>query len=364
MGSCWEDRAPRAPITFPPERFLEECYEADADDRVWESIGEEMGGRVSRRELIEEAFDDSSKLAKTLAVVVLQGGEIVEERYAGEVRRFDGSVERVGAETLLPGWSIAKSVLHALVGILVGDGRVCVESRAEVPGWESSGDPRREITVQDLLEMRDGLSFVEDYEDEGTSDVIEMLFGRGREDVSRFASDRGMIAGAGERFNYSSGSTNVLSGIVARIVGPGRAYAKFLTSRLLEPIGMISATPGFDAAGTWVASSFLDATAREFARFGSLYLNDGWAGGVRILPEGWVETARRPRSIDESDGSHYSWQWWVECDGRETIRCAGYGGQSITVCPALDVVMVRLGDTPSGRYSELARWREQMLESF
>ncbi|MHB8319197.1 MAG: serine hydrolase domain-containing protein [Acidimicrobiales bacterium] len=315
-------------------------------------------------DVVEEAFDETSPLAKTFAVLVIQSGEVVLERYADAFYRFDGSSAPLGPETLLPGWSMAKSVLHALVGILVADGALGLESRADVPEWASSDDPRREITLRDLLEMRDGLRFVEDYEDGEKSDVIEMLFGSGKDDVSRFASDRDPVAKRGERFNYSSGTTNIISGMVARKVGRGERYREFMRSWLLDPLEMTSAEPGFDKSGVWVASSFLDATAMDFARFGLLYLNGGRVGGRQVVPEDWIATAYVPRSRDGSDGSYYSVHWWVECDGRETIRCGGYGGQSITVCPSLDLVMVRLGSSPESSYPDLASWRERVLAAF
>ena len=113
--------------------------------------------------------------------------------------------------------------------------------------------------------MRDGLAFAEDYVDGEVSDTIQMLFGDGQADMAHFAADRPLAAPPGTRFNYSSGTSNIISGIVARTVGPGESYARFLHSRLFGPLGMSSADPEFDEAGTWVASSSLYATARDFA---------------------------------------------------------------------------------------------------
>lgn len=297
-------------------------------------------------------------------MLIVHHGRLVIERYQGEVQLPDGTHDPVGPATPLLGWSMAKSVLHAVVGMMVGDGRLRVEYSAAVPLWSEGGDPRASITVDALLAMRDGLDFSEDYVDARTSDVIEMLFGSGQHDVARFAADRPLAAAPGTRFNYSSGTSNVLSGIVARALGPGEPYKRYLRERLFEPLGMTSAEPRFDDAGTWVASSYLYATAQDFARFGLLYLRDGCWNGRRLLPPSWVDSARTPRSVDSESGSPYGMHWWVVDDGRGTFRASGYEGQSLTVCPALDLVLVRLGKTPAERYPELAEWRASVLDAF
>jgi len=310
--------------------------------------------------LLDRAMDRSGPLATTSAVVVVHHDRIVAERYQPTPPAHPQG-EPVGVTTLFLSWSMAKSVLHAAVGLLVADGRLALDQPAAVPGWQSPGDPRRSITLDDLLSMRDGLDFAEDYTDVDASDVIEMLFGAGKHDVAGFAADRPLAAPPGTRFNYSSGTSNIVSGVLARTLGPGEPYRQFLAERLFEPIGAMSMTPTFDDAGTWIASTFLHATARDFARFGLLYLHDGLWEGRRILSEPWVETARHARSVDPTDGQVHSNHWWV--DGG-TFACLGYGGQSITVTPAADLVVVRLGDTPAERYPELREWRRSIVAAF
>ena len=311
-------------------------------------------------DLVDEIFDPDGGLAPTYAVVVVQAGEVVVERHGGELPRFDGPGTPVERETPLLSWSMAKSMLHAALGMLVGEGRLRVEDRAPVPQWH--GDERVAITIEDLLAMRDGLDFVEDYVDFGGSNAIEMLFGAGQDDMAGYAADRPLAAPPGTRFNYSSGTTNILSGVVAGIVGSGEAYRRFLGERLFGPVGMASATPGLDGAGTWVASSYVHATARDFARFGELYLHDGVVGGHRLLPEGWVDHGIRQRSEDETSDSGYGAHWWrpSEHDGFEA---RGYEGQSITVVPAAELVVVRLGRTPAERNPELRAWRAAMVQA-
>ena len=197
------------------------------------------------------------------------------------------------------------------------------------------------------------------------SDTIEMLFGDGQADMAHFAADRPLAAPPGTRFNYSSGTSNIISGIVARAVGPGESYARFLHGRLFGPLGMTSADPEFDEAGTWVASSSMYATARDYARFGLLYLRDGVWDGVRLLPAGWVDYGRTWVSEDPDDASPYGAHWWgVAGDTLGTFRASGYEGQSITLCPALDLMVVRLGKTPHEREPNLIPWRAAMVRAF
>jgi CubicO group peptidase (beta-lactamase class C family) len=172
------------------------------------------------------------------------------------------------------------------------------------------------------------------------------------------------VTDPGSLFHYSSGTTNIISGIVARLLGPGEPYQRFLTDRLFGPLGMSSAVPAFDAAGTWVASSTLYATARDFARFGLLYLRDGIWDGRRVLPVGWVDHGRRPRSVDPDDGMVHGAHWWVVGDDHGSFWASGYSGQSVLVSPGLDLVVVRLGDTPTERSDHLTRWKADVVRAF
>src|SRR5580704_12923084 len=239
---------------------------------AWPKAAPPAGAAVALDRLLDQVCDDDGPLATTHAVVVVQGGAMVAERYQGQLEHFDRPPDPVTPETRLLSWSMAKSMLHAVVGLLVGDGVLDLDAPAAVPEWADTDDPRHAITLRHLLAMRDGLDFVEDYVDERVSDVIEMLFGAGQDDMAHFAADRPLAAPPGTRFNYSSGTSNIISAVVARTVGHGASYEEYLRARLFGPIGMHSAAPELDTTGTWVASSYVRATARDFARFGLLYL--------------------------------------------------------------------------------------------
>jgi CubicO group peptidase (beta-lactamase class C family) len=257
---------------------------------------------------------------------------------------------------------MAKSVLHAGIGLLVADGQLELDEPAPVPSWhQHERDPRATITLEHLLTMRDGLDFTEDYVDAGVSDVIEMLFGAGKDDVAAYAEARSLAHAPGTRFNYSSGTSNVVAAIAGRCTGSGAAFVDLLRRRVFDPVGMASADPRLDDAGTFIGSSYVYATARDFTRFGLLYLRDGMWNGQRILPAGWVDHARRLRSVDE-EGNGYGAHWWVVDDDQGSFRASGYEGQAILVCPGLDVVAVRLGHSTAEQYPALKEWRAAVVD--
>jgi CubicO group peptidase (beta-lactamase class C family) len=315
--------------------------------------------------LLDEITGDPARFGTTYAVAVVQGGNLLAERYGGELEHWDAPDEPVGHGTQLLSWSMAKSVLHAAVGVLVGEGRLAVDGHAPVPEWADPDDPRQAITLDDLLTMRDGLDFAEDYEDFERSDVIRMLFGDAQADMAHFAADHALAHEPGTVFNYSSGTSLIVSGIVARTVGPGDQYDSFLHDRLFEPLGMRSTRARFDDAGTFVGSSFVYAIARDYLRFGLLYLRDGVWDGRRLLPEGWVDHGRRARSRDEEGDRWHGAHWWSVGDDLGTFTANGYQGQSLMICPPLDLIVVRLGKSPEETHDpELRAWRARMVDAF
>jgi CubicO group peptidase (beta-lactamase class C family) len=326
-------------------------------------VGDAPAG-VALAPLLDEVLDADGPLASTHAVLVVHRGRIVAEHYAGGVEQWDAEPLPVAPDVPLLSWSMAKSMLHATVGILVGEGRLSPGARAPVPEWSDPDDPRHAITLDQLLEMRDGLEWTEDYVEAHGSDVIHMLFGEGRDDMAAFAAARPLAAVPGTRFNYSSGTSNIVARVVASEVGPGDPYAAFLRTHLFERIGMRTATATFDPAGTWIGSSYVHAVARDFARFGLLYLRGGVWDGEPVLPVGWVDHGRRPRSVDPDDATLYGAHWWAVGDEHGSFWASGYEGQMILLCPALDLVVVRLGKMPQERGPLLRAWRDRVIAAF
>jgi hypothetical protein len=273
---------------------------------------------------VGSAFGEGgAKSTGTRAVIVLHRGRVVAERYATGFDRH----------TRLTGWSMTKGITSALVGILVGQGRLNLAQPAPVDRWQ--GDDRGRITVEDLLHMNSGLKWWEFYG--GPSDATRMLFKEA--DMGEYATRSRLAHQPGTVFNYSSGTANILSAIVRQTVGDS-GYYRFPYERLFYRIGMYSAVLEPDAGGTFVGSSYCYATARDWARFGLLYLRDGVWGGQRVLPQGWVDFTR--------SGDRYGAMWWLNRAGRypdvpvDCFACEGYEGQYIWVIPSKDLVIVRL----------------------
>lgn len=303
---------------------------------------------------IEEGF--APVLGETWAIVAIHGGRLVFERY-GAGRTADETCRS---------WSVAKSVTHALAGLLVLDGKLDIHGPADVPEWSGPGDPRGAITLDQLLRMSSGLQFAEVYVPGQPSDVIEMLFGAGQADTAAFAASFPLARPPGSYFSYSSGTTNIVSRCLARAFGAsGTAFEAFMRERLFNLLGMASATARFDAAGTFIGSSFLFATARDFARFGQLYLQDGVWAGRRLLPEGWVQYARTPtfQQADCIDGP-YGAHWWLGLAGSQTFSANGYEGQYVVVCPDRDLVLVRHGVTPEADQPLVQAWLGELAALF
>jgi CubicO group peptidase (beta-lactamase class C family) len=286
--------------------------------------------------------DDS--LGVTLALVVVRGGRMEFEHYAPDPTPNPfrtGPPPATTAETTLISWSMAKSMTHSLVGLIVDP----EEMHAPLAAPEWRGSDKESITWQQLLNMRSGLSFVEDYVDGEVSDVIEMLFGAGQHDVAAYAAARPLIHQPGSVWNYSSGTTNIITRRLGQLVGGPDALRAYLDDRLFDAIGMRSATAKFDDAGTFIGSSFVYATAPDFARFGLLHLRDGVWDGRRILPIGWVDHARRPTPVPADEPHGYGAHWWL-WPYENSFAAHGYEGQRIIVLPDRDAVVVRLGKTP------------------
>lgn len=316
-------------------------------------------------ELVDEVFGDFDRYGDTYAVAVVQGGRLLHERYGGALPSFVHEPTPVEPATPLLSWSMAKSILHLLVGTMVEDGLLDPTAAAPVPAWRD--DERAAITLDHLLEMRDGLGWNEAYDVVNGSDVVEMLFGSGSSDVAAFAEARRAAHPPGTVFNYSSGTSNVVSAIVGRALGGRDEVEARLRRRLFEPLGITSADPRFDDAGTFLGSSYVYLTARDWCRLGLLALRGGTWDGRAVVPASWIDHGRRPRSVDEEKGRWYGAHWWVDNEEveRGTFTMQGYEGQSVAVCPALDAVVVRLGRTPEDTVGteHLWPWRRRVLDA-
>ncbi len=298
--------------------------------------------RPALQAAIDAAFDeaDPQRPLRTRAVVVVRDGWVVAERYA----------PGIAAATPLMGWSMAKSLTHALVGLAVADGLLATDRPVPVPEWSSPDDPRRAITLEQLLRMCSGLAFSEVYDD-FSSDVVTMLLQA--PDAGAFAAGKPLRASPGQVWAYASGSTNIITRGLRLAMADDRAYWRFPYERLFEPIGMHSAVLDTDASGSFIGSSLAHATARDWARFGQLYLQDGIWGDRRLLPPGWV---RHGTTATPGSQGSYGAHWGLNQGGRhpdlprDAFHAEGFGGQLVLVVPSRNAVIVRLGQTPGNDF--------------
>ena len=297
--------------------------------------------KAKLEEGVEFAFreTDSKQKVYTRAVLIIYKGQLVAEKYAPG---FD-------SQTPMLGWSMAKSFMSALIGILVKEGKLDLSAPAPVAEWKNPKDPRHLITLENLLQQTSGLNFREDYT--GYSEVTNMLFNEG--DMATFTSKLPLKYKPGTVFNYSSGNSNILSHIIRNTVGE-RDYFSFPYTALFHKLGMNSALLEPDASGTFVGSSYIFASARDYARFGLLYYNDGIWNGERILPAGWVNKTSSPPAANHL--KNYGFQFWLNgFDKKDSSKrwypdvpsdmyfADGYGGQNIYLIPSKKLVVVRLG---------------------
>lgn len=277
------------------------------------------------------------KPAHTRAVLVLYDGQIVSERYAPG---YDQN-------TVMLGWSMSKSLTAAMIGILVKQNKLSVDAPAPVPEW--ANNKKHNIKLKDLLQQSSGLDFLENYS--RPSNVTKMLFSKG--DMAAYTAGLDLEYEPGTVFNYSSGNSNILSRIIRQTVGE-KDYAAFPFAELFYKINAYSFLLEPDASGTYIGSSYSYATARDFARFGLLYYNNGKWNGEQILPENWVSESIQPAPADRL--KHYGYQFWLnglnEKDSTKRLYpdvpadmfyADGYGGQNIYIIPSKKLIVVRLG---------------------
>ena len=306
------------------------------------------------REKLARAVDDlftRKDIGETRAVIVMHAGEVAAERYG----------EGYGPKTRFLGWSMSKTVTGVLIGMLVADGRLHLDRAPPIPRWQRAGDPRGEITLRQLMQMRSGLRHDEAADPVYTSAEVRMMFLDGRDDMAGWAEAQPLEAEPGRQFDYSTPTAMILADVATRVLAPyggpaerQRAMDEFLNARLAVPLGMSSLTAEYDTAGTMMGGSMVWASAPDWARFGEFLRHKGSVKGAQIVPRGWIEfmTSASPRSPD------YGGQLWLNRpSGGERdelfadqgpgslFAMIGHLGQYVLVSPKQRLVVVRLGKT-------------------
>ncbi|MGJ4941186.1 serine hydrolase domain-containing protein [Bradyrhizobium sp. HKCCYLS1011] len=298
---------------------------------------------------VDRAFAEPAEppFKRTHAIVVVKDGRIIAERYA----------EGVGIDTRLLGFSATKSVISALIGVLVRQGKLALHAPAPVAAWQDANDPRRLITVDQLLRHTAGLALGSSLQAtllSALEPINRMKFAES--DMAAFAETMPLETAPGTAWNYHDGNYLILSQLLRNASGGTPAdVLRFAHHELFDPLGMHHVTLEFDAAGTPEGSSQMLASARDWARFGLLYLNDGVVGGRRILPEGWVDYSATPTpnafvgigagfwtNRDDSFGArHRIAHGWP----RDAFLAKGTLGQYVIVIPSEHLVIARFGRT-------------------
>lgn len=333
------------------QRILLPSLPLNADTIAWPE-GEKLKDSLMQginyeliNQFIDEAFveGDPERPKNTHAVVIVYKNQIIGEKYA----------EGFDKNSLLMGWSMTKSIANALIGILVKNGKLKIDESAPVPEWKD--DNRKKITLNNLLQASSGLAWSESYFSP-TADFHQMFIRS--DDKGKYAASKELKHEPGTFFQYSSGTTNILSRMIRQTVGEN-AYHKFPYENLFYKIGMNHVIMEPDASGTFVASSYSFATARDWARFGMLFLNDGVWNGERILPEGWVKYSVTPAPA--ADLGKYGAQWWLNAGEKnnpaarkypdlptDAYWADGFEEQYVMVIPSRELVVVRLGVSHDG----------------
>ena len=314
-----------------------------------------VAGQPALRDALDRAFAENPQppYRQTKAVVIVHDGHVIAERYA----------PGYGIDTKLLGWSMTKSVTNALLGILVRQGKLDMKAPAPIAAWADPKDPRRPITPDNLLRMNSGLDIGQSMTASASTafdPTAYMVFG-GERDMATFAEKAPLKAAPGAWWNYTNGNTLLLSRIIRDNAGGDAAgVLAFAHRELFDKLGMRHVTLEFDAAGTPIGSSHMFASARDWAKFGMLYLNDGVVGGQRILPTGWVDY-----SASQTPGSGYYGYgagFWTNRGGGEgaayriargipadAFMARGSGGQYTIIVPSQRLVVVRLGPAFTAR---------------
>lgn len=282
---------------------------------------------------VEKAFDrEGEEILRSRAVVVLYKDKLIAEKYAQGFTK----------ETKLLGWSMTKSITNAVLGVLEKQGKLILEQDNLFQEWK--GDSRAKITLNNLLQMNSGLEWTEDYAT--ISDVNRMLFME--ENMPLVQLKKPIVGEPGNTWNYSSGTSNLLSGFIRDQFGTHQEYINYWYREFVDKIGMDSMIIETDLAGNFVGSSYAWATARDWGKFGLLYLNNGNWNGEQILNESWVEYSSTPANDSEGEyGAHF----WLNAGGKysnvpkDLFSSNGFQGQFVFIIPSKDLVVVRLGLT-------------------
>ena len=331
---------------YPKPSIREKCQTQDFIETADSNIEHNLHMKKALDYAFSEPENPKTK-RRTRAVLVIHKNRIIAEQYASGFSK----------DTVFPGWSMTKSILNLALGVRVQQGKIDISKKRLRNNWKN--DSRAEISIENLLRMESGLKWQEAYT--AKSSALTMLTCKAN--IAKYVASfkKTITDNQPLKFNYSSGSTNIISQLLRESFNNDNEYINFLWNNLFIPLGLKSAQPEFDASGTWVASSFLFATARDWARFGKFVLDKGKVQEKQIIPDWWMNKSTTPglsyrpcKVTGNKQGLAYGMHWWLNKKDRngenwmsdvpeDTVSAIGHLGQFLTIIPSCNLIVVRLG---------------------
>lgn len=352
LPSLWACGEPAIEGPPPPSALAERAI-SDDGGAPHDALGRAIDGLFN-----------TDAVGATHALVIMKRGTIIAQRYA----------PGISAKTRLPGWSAGQCLTTLMIGQLVSDGRLRLDESAPVPEWRRPGDPRGEVTLRQLLQMRSGLRHEDgpagpDDSIEHQDDTMRMLYLDGRDDMAAYAEAQPLEAPAGQVFADSDANAVILADLAARVLTPEGnpeqrrgAVKGFLESRVLFPIGMKSTIVGFDRAGTMAGNAMIHANAPDWAKLAEFLRHRGSVAGAQILPRRWITFMRTPSPRNEGYGAGV-WlnaalpddkaRLWPGVARENVFACLGEYGQFVIGSPDQLLSVVRLGRSDPVQEREL-----------
>ncbi|HEX8574869.1 MAG TPA: serine hydrolase [Flavobacterium sp.] len=317
--------------SFSPNNLPYPYGNKEPKDTVFDNID-----YIQLEKAVAAAFDKKGEKAKrTRSVVVIYKDKLIAEKYDTPFNK----------NSKILGWSMTKSITATYFGILQKQGKINVNARAPITAW--ANDDRKKITIDDLLRMNSGLEWEEKYD--RICDATKMLFQA--EDMGQVQLEKPLLFPP--QWNYSSGTSNLLSKILRGQFKTHQEYLDFWYASLIDKIGMHSMVIETDMAGNFVGSSYAWATTRDWAKFGLLYLHKGNWNGEQLFDESWAKYVTTPT---KGSNGVYGGHFWLNAGGklpdapRDLFSCNGFQGQRVYIIPSMDLVIVRMGLTEDASF--------------
>jgi len=308
---------------------------------------------LNLEEAINNGFIEEDTLLikkNSRAALVLYKGQLVGEQYANNFNK----------DSKLLGWSMTKSLTASMLALLAKEGKLDLDNPTNIKAWQNDG--RKNITWKQLLQMNSGLKWKEEYS--GITDAVKMFFTS--DGAGEFATQLPIAQKPDTHWEYSSGTTNIIARQMHTFFDTDEAYIRYIYDHLFYKIGMYSMLMETDAQGIFVGSSYSWATARDWAKFGQLYLQNGTWAGEQVLTKKWVDFVQQPAP---NSNNRYGGHFWLNKGGhlpdvpQDMYALIGFHGQRVFIIPSKELVVVRLGLTPDRADFDFNKWLSGIIKA-